>query len=136
MRDDKPDIVAELRDLLTDWNGADIPDASLPRIDVLCGTVRQAADEITRLRREVVVRNERLLSAERKHAVTYRALEELVNCNAKMTGDPDHDAAVWADADCFARMVLENGPATRADATNNPVPLALSDAGSDAEGRG
>lgn len=117
MRDTQPDIVTELRDLITDWNGADIPDASLPRIDVLCGTLRQAADEITRLRREVFTRNERLLAAERKHAVTSKALDGVVNCNAKMTGDPGHDAAVWADAECFARMVMENGTATLADAT-------------------
>ena len=31
--------------------------------------------------------------------------------------------------------VLENSKAGLADATNNPVPLTLSDAGSDAEGR-
>lgn len=34
-----------------------------------------------------------------------------------------------------ARSVLENSKAGLADATNNPVPLTLSDAGSDAEGR-
>lgn len=34
-----------------------------------------------------------------------------------------------------ALSALENSPASLADATNNPVPLTLSDAGSDAEGR-
>lgn len=46
---DTAGLVAELRNVLTDWNGADIPDAELPRIDVLCGTLRRAADEIERL---------------------------------------------------------------------------------------
>jgi hypothetical protein len=36
-------VVAELRDVLTDWDGADLPDAELPRVDVLCGTLRRAA---------------------------------------------------------------------------------------------
>lgn len=35
-------LIAELRDLITDWDGADIPDCSLPRIDILCGTIRRA----------------------------------------------------------------------------------------------
>jgi hypothetical protein len=35
-----------------------------------------------------------------------------------------------------AQQALENSKAALADATNNPVPLPLSDAGSDAEGRG
>ena len=34
-----------------------------------------------------------------------------------------------------ANSALENSKASLADATNNPVPLTLSDAGSDAEGR-
>lgn len=43
---DTTELVAELRNALTDWNGADIPDAELPRIDVLCGTLRRAADAL------------------------------------------------------------------------------------------
>lgn len=39
-------VVADLRAVLTDWDGTDIPDAELPRIDVLCGTLRRAADLI------------------------------------------------------------------------------------------
>ncbi len=47
------DLIAELRDLLTDWNGADIPDSSLPRIDVLCGTLRRAVDTLDRQAKEI-----------------------------------------------------------------------------------
>lgn len=42
-------LVADLQNVLTDWNGADIPDAELPRVDVLCGTLRLAATALSTL---------------------------------------------------------------------------------------
>lgn len=44
---DHSDLIAELRDLLTDWNGADLPDSELPRVDILCGTIRRAASALS-----------------------------------------------------------------------------------------
>lgn len=46
-------LVEELRNVLTDWNGADLPDAESPRVDVLCGTLRHAADALEAQAREL-----------------------------------------------------------------------------------
>ena len=44
------DIVEALREACVDWNGAPMPDAEEPRRLFLSGELRQAADEIERLR--------------------------------------------------------------------------------------
>jgi len=59
MTTDITGLVVELHDLLTDWNGADLPDSSLPRVDILCGTVRRAADALTAQAAELVEARER-----------------------------------------------------------------------------
>lgn len=86
----------------------------------------EAAEEIERLMRALVERNERILTAERQASAKNRALAGLLNCDALMTGDPDHDAQVWAEAESNARMALENGPAGLADAPNDPAASDLS----------
>lgn len=55
---------------------------------------------------------------------------------ANYLADAYAEAADLLEAKLPTTQALEKDPATLADATNNPVPLTLSDAGSDAEGRG
>lgn len=42
-------LVERLRDYCVDWNGGDIVDGSTPRIEILCGEIREAADRIEQL---------------------------------------------------------------------------------------
>lgn len=47
-----------------------------------------------------------LADQEERYAELRRALEGLVDCHAKFTGEPGHDASVWAEADDVARAAL------------------------------
>lgn len=42
------------------------------------------------------------------HEALVKALKGLVDCHAKFTGEPGHDAAVWAEADDAARAALKS----------------------------